>query len=464
MHIETAWKAAAASFSEAYLKLLEHAERRPELMQRSTFAALDESDIFTQGPYEGWRLQSWPVLIGQEKIREYQRVTVGLGKLAYDVTRRVFGKDAAAIGRYYGLDRQLARFVAGTLGRRQDEGMLTRGDYYETTDGLKCMEINATALLGGWQTLNWAQRYLRVPAIQRFLAEEGLRVSCRDTARHQFTLLARESQGLSSDGELNLAIAVDSEEGSMEIFHEYLEQRWSEAIADLGLSASGSVRLCAPEELTAHRERVYLDGSRIHAVLELYPHATPQELLMPWVVGNVRIYTGPLRRVRHHKGNLALLSEHQSSTLFSPEERELIRRYVPWTRRVTAGSILHDRRRVSFKELLLAEHRSLVLKPLVGFSGEGVVIGKATSEERWEQEVDQAVQGDHMLVQQLVESRPFPLLQDGQGCVPYTLIMGLFAFGDDYAGCVVRNAPSDGSGAVSHSLGALSGVLLEVED
>ena len=70
--------------------------------------------------------------------------------------------------------------------------------------------------------------------------------------------------------------------------------------------------------------------------------------------GNLVLCNGPVARIVSNKLNLALLSEHQDTDMFTLEERETIKKHIPWTRKIVDvdSAFLLDRR----------EH--LVLNPL----------------------------------------------------------------------------------------------------
>jgi hypothetical protein len=115
---------------------------------------------------------------------------------------------------------------------------------------------------------------------------------------------------------------------------------------------------------------------------------------------------------------------------FSAEERQVLRRHVPWTR------ILADRRttdpngtRIELLDFVLTDRETLVLKPNRSYGGEGVTVGAALTEAEWDGALQAALTDeDRWVVQQLVTLpvQAFPVL-DAEGRVrsePFYVVMG----------------------------------------
>ncbi|MBL0927248.1 MAG: hypothetical protein IBJ11_06295 [Phycisphaerales bacterium] len=125
--------------------------------------------------------------------------------------------------------------------------------------------------------------------------------------------------------------------------------------------------------------------------------------------------------------------------LLTPEERQVARRHVLWTR------ILSDRRTtdprgesVDLLKYARQNHESLVLKPNRGFGGRGVVVGPAVTSDEWDAAVDEALRStDRFVLQELasIPVREFPVLGPKQGDAgglavhnePFYVVMGFAA-------------------------------------
>lgn len=82
-----------------------------------------------------------------------------------------------------------------------------------------------------------------------------------------------------------------------------------------------------------------------------------------------------------NKGCLAMLSDEESRRSFTPAERGLIDRVLPWTREL-APAVVEYRR----------EHqRRLIVKPRAGFAGTDVHAGWEVGERRWSELLSERV-------------------------------------------------------------------------
>jgi hypothetical protein len=93
-----------------------------------------------------------------------------------------------------------------------------------------------------------------------------------------------------------------------------------------------------------------------------------------------------------HKGLLECLLRPELGSLFTPGERRLLRRAVPWTR-VLGARVSADEagRRVDLPEFARRARERLLIKPNVGSSGSGVLLGREAGPARWEARIDRAV-------------------------------------------------------------------------
>ena len=119
-----------------------------------------------------------------------------------------------------------------------------------------------------------------------------------------------------------------------------------------------------------------------------------------------------------------------SAAHFTPEERHLFRRHIPWTRRVRERRcLLPDG---SMGELLTyarVEQERLVLKPNRGYGGHGVCIGPAVSPGAWEAALHAAaLEPDGWVVQRAVPLpvHEFPVATaSGVAWEPFHVVFGL---------------------------------------
>lgn len=148
-----------------------------------------------------------------------------------------------------------------------------------------------------------------------------------------------------------------------------------------------------------------------------------------------------------HKGLLEALTRPAFRGLFSRAERRLLARAVPWTRvlasRFTEGP---DGRRVDLVEHVRRHRARFLIKPNVGSSGDGILLGGATPPARWEARLARALREPGAWVVQerrALTPRALVYLRDGRTYVgPCFFSLGLFyAPGDLGLHCRVSRAP-----------------------
>jgi uncharacterized circularly permuted ATP-grasp superfamily protein len=87
-------------------------------------------------------------------------------------------------------------------------------------------------------------------------------------------------------------------------------------------------------------------------------------------------------KIPHKKAFFAVLTDDRFKSLFSAEERSVIRRHVPWTRVVRDGPIA---------ERLRDNRETLVLKPNDEYGGAGVALGWEPSAGAWDAAIERAL-------------------------------------------------------------------------
>jgi hypothetical protein len=87
-------------------------------------------------------------------------------------------------------------------------------------------------------------------------------------------------------------------------------------------------------------EDVFYKNNKIHYIVEWCQGFVPDRILDIFKKGKILICSGAVAFLLSTKLNLALLSENKDNELFSPEDRETIEKYIPWTRRVLRGETI----------------------------------------------------------------------------------------------------------------------------
>jgi hypothetical protein len=439
-------------------EFLERVEQRPSYLRRSSFEVLERNREILR-----YRLQSWPTFLDDAALREIDRVNGGLVELVKSVPRRFLGNDAKRIEEHYGYEPEVARLMASLLERPEHlAGLLARGDFIWTRDGLQCLEVNMVSSLGGWGSAVWADLYLQTPPVREFVREAGVGITFTNTAQVCFGHLtaAARAGGLGRDGEVHLAFAVPEDHMPTHNAVDFLHREHAAYLRHT--EGRGSVSICTCDELEDRGDGLYLGDRRIHAVNEHYLGGIPRHVLFAWLEGRVVLYNGPVSHVFDDRRNLALLSQFQDSEYFTAEERRLIRGHLPWTRFLTHGFTSYGAERVGLPDFAVDNRDRMVIKHVNSGRGEKVVLGIATPQDAWERTLEAAADEGAWIVQERVDSLPF-LYQIGEaGCVPQDVVWGIFRIGSRYGGGFLRMMPRGQHGVINAARGADEGVLFEV--
>ena len=84
-------------------------------------------------------------------------------------------------------DAQRIELPAARLIVQPPDGLaaaIGRGDFLESSAGLQCLEFNMLSALGGWESPLWAEAYLQVPVLARFLREENIEATHQLAVEH----------------------------------------------------------------------------------------------------------------------------------------------------------------------------------------------------------------------------------------------------------------------------------------
>jgi hypothetical protein len=455
--------AAHASMSGTDLRFREFALQEPRLLERAAFKVLEDNKHRFS-----YRLQMWPTFLGQRKLDRLRHVSLAISRLVKSLPRRIFKNDPLEICRFYHLVSEAAAEMLISQPNGIEESF-ARGDLIETTDGFKCIEFNFTPRLGGWETSSLAKLHLAVPEVAEFISREGVKVTYSATTRLMLLHAVQHvrSQGISQDNEINIAMVLNpldmEQEPSQEAIRA-LQEEYSQICRSLGNGTYGQIVPTPYRDLVPVRWELFCRGIRIHAVVELTDEITHSPAFRTFKVGNVALFNGPIEAILSTKENIALLSENVATDLFSPDEKEIIHRHIPWTRRVFTGAVEYQGEQVFLPEFMAANRERLVLKEATNFGGKGVTLGRNVNEAQWLEVVRASLTSGRWVVQECLESIPY-LYQNGEyGCSPHDMIWGPFVFGDLYAGVILRMQPKADGGAVNLSLSATEGVVLEVEE
>ena len=179
----------------------------------------------------------------------------------------------------------------------------------------------------------------------------------------------------------------------------------------------------------------------IHEFLERCAEDHP--LAQAYAAGHACIANSFRSKVAHKKAGFAILSDSRYSHLFTGEEAEVIRRHIPWTRRVTSGSTTFEDKEQDLISLIRRERDRFVLKPNDDYGGHGVFLGWETSADDWEQAINLALARPYVVQQRApLRKVAMPTFAGGLHLEEMFVDFNPFLFHNEVEGALVRLSSS----------------------
>jgi amino acid adenylation domain-containing protein len=458
--------------SDYGVKFLEFVNEEPARLKRGNYHELVYHD-------EYFKLNPWPTFARPGLQGEMRAAAVSAFKLVKTVPKRIFAYDTGKMSKYYEIPENMVQTQLKGCTDGFIDGLMGRGDFVLTSSGFKCLEYNISGNVGGMQVPVWESLYLTNPVVSRFLQEHRIKVKNKNLLSIFLEYVGKNALNTLVDAKthrtLNIAIVspgyryregADPGGGSS---LPGLNELYNEALRRVdGSGLKGSVIQCDFNHVQVIDGFLYHNyrdkRSKISILIELYGGVVPPEIMEVFKAGHITLFNGPITGLLSNKLNLALLSEHEDSPLFSDEEKQVIKTYIPWTRKILPLKTRYRGKRVRLMDFICADRENFVIKPAVGYGGERIFIGKFTPQEEWEKCVKIAVQERKWLVQEYVQSLPLIYQAGEAGMEPHQTIWGLFVFGSIYGGGCIRVLPqSNKAGVVNAAQGAVSSVIFEVD-
>ncbi|MHB9864507.1 hypothetical protein [Streptomyces sp. YIM S03343] len=403
----------------------------------------------------GWRSAYPPHLFTADAARETATAGLRLAELISGFPRRVFGEDLTAWTGYLDVPAEDAALMTEALLRprlRRAATAFMRPDLVLTDEGLKLVELNVAASLGGLSTLAPYTAAARDSAYAVFLAERGLRIDAPDTARIWLNVF-RGLTRARSEGPLRVFEATADPadlDGGRRFFVDMLRTAGHHVscglVTDLELTDAG----------------VTYDGEPVDAVFTAYtwhetkrfvPPAVTRRLMELDSAGLVDFIGSPAAALYDNKGNLALLHDPEHRGLLTDEERALVTRHIPETFRLRPGTL--DR---------ALDHRELlVCKPASAYGGKNLEYGAASSDRAWRTLLqNRLADRDERYVLQIRQRPATVRIPGARPAAEREVVLAPLVFGGTHAGVFLRQAPPRPQSTINASNGAEVAALLTV--
>ena len=175
--------------------------------------------------------------------------------------------------------------------------------------------------------------------------------------------------------------------------------------------------------LVVDPSEVEYDGEKLHAysfeIDILYKRLLIHELLeqcqedhpviRAYEDGNLCMCNSFRVKIPHKKASFAILTDEKYAEIFTDEQLEIIRKHVPWTRKVEEAKTNFEGKEIDLVEYIRKNKASFLIKPNDDYGGKGIVLGWETEESEWGKALDDALK-DSFVVQEKapVDKKEFP--------------------------------------------------------
>ncbi len=209
--------------------------------------------------------------------------------------------------------------------------------------------------------------------------------------------------------------------------------------------------ICAPERLEYQGGRlrcgdfpidVVYKRVVIHELLTRCDDSHP--LIRAYRAGGVCVVNSFRCKMLHKKAAFELLTDERNAGWFTPREREVIQRTVPWTRRVARRKTQYRGQEVDLIEHIRKNRQTFVLKPNDDYGGRGISVGERTNESEWEAALSEALAGDYVVQEKVtLRTEDFPIFDEsGWSLQPMYVDTNPFLFCGRVEGGMVRLSDS----------------------
>jgi hypothetical protein len=364
-----------------------------------------------------------------------------LVEIAVRVARRVFAGDVGALCAYLGTPDAEARWV------RIDPGppdvLLSRLDAFLGADGPRFIEINSDAPAGFGYGDRMAEVFADLPLFRAFAATRRVHYAPSLPALVDAVVWTWRARGRPAAAAPVIAIA-DWADVKTRADQEIVCARFEAVGFDCVLADPRAMEVSAGR-LIANARPVDLVYRRAVLTEIVEREGQMQPFLEAYRAG-LAVFVNSFRcRLSEDKAFFAILTDESFASLMTPEEVELVRRVVPWTRRVAERRTLRGGSEIDLVPHVIDHRPELVLKPAHGYGGRSVLVGDETTPEAWAAAVQDGLREPWVVQERVhIPEEVFPLLEeDGEvGLAPLKVNVNPFFVDGADVGAVTRASRS----------------------
>jgi len=387
------------------------------LLERDEGAAVEQGEwlraaFLREGvTFDGAAMPSFlrPHFLARSDWEALRTAGVRVMDIATRVARDVFDGDAGRLCDFLGTPASEVEWV--TLDPGPPDVVLSRLDAFVTPEGPRFIEINSDAPAGFGYSDRMAGLFEQTPVFRGFAREHRVRYQRSDDALVAAVVGSWKAAG--GTGRPRVAIvdwADVKTRPDQEILREAFVARGFECV------------LADPRDVSVSGGRLRAAGGAVDVV---YRRAVLSELVAR--EDEVSVFLGAYRhricpfvnsircRLAEDKAFFAVLTDEAFAELMDEEERALVSRVLPWTRRIAERRTIRGGREVDLVPHVVEAREELVLKPAHSYGGRSVLLGSETGAAEWEVAVRTALESP-WVVQERVEipEEVFPVIEGGR--------------------------------------------------
>ncbi len=426
----------AASFVEHCHRWLQQHAGQCQALLDELYADQEQMGItFADGPIPTFLR---PCFLTPRQDRRLQRSAELLLSCAERVIRAM--PEHPEIQRLIGLDPDSQRLASLPSGLPR-QVLVARPDALMVGDRVRFIELNADSPAGVAWTDQREEVFQQLPFIADAPFASQLRGSC---CRSFLAEAVREALWYFNGSETPAVAIVDWRD--VKTRHEFAAVKRYFARAGL------PTVIADPRELELRGDTLYAAGTAVNVVYrrviikELLAHRDEpgvRDLLAAYEGHHVCVVNPFAAKVPGQKSFFAVLSDERYDPLFSDAQNRMKRQCVPFTRVLEPGFTTYAGKRADLFELARAARPELVLKPVSGYGGKDVAIGRDTAPGAWGELLEQAARVPGTWIVQAyaeIPEEPLPVLEPELRFVTHKINLNPYLFGGRYAGSLGRAA------------------------
>ena len=316
----------------------------------------------------------------------------------------------------------------------------SRLDTFVAGNDFKFLEYNAETPAGVGDQMQLETVLGNIPEVREFLAEnKNWRPKPHQKLLEALFTTYREFGGKKSKP--NIAI-VDwegvSTESEFYILSDYFESKgFKTLIVDPHELEYDGEKLHAGEfEIDIFYKRVL-----IHEFLEKFDDTHP--FIRAYADGNIFMANSFRVKIGHKKASFAILTDEKYRHLFTTDQLEIIKKHIPWTRKVEECKTKFNKKEIDLLELLRENRETFLLKPNDDYGGKGIVLGWEVPQSEWESAIEGALQNSFIVQERAaIEKKEFPVYADSVTLEKLLVDFDPFLFLNKAEGGLVRLSSS----------------------